>query len=110
VSKREHRRWAGRLEVLLMHLLKWRYQPRRYRGSWARTIREQRRQLVALRTRRPSLHAVETASLHVVYPQARQRAVRETGLPDTTFPGVCPWTTDQVLHDDFWPEGDEGGA
>ena len=38
----------SRLEVLLMHLLKWQYQPN-YRGrSWQLTIKEQRRKIERL--------------------------------------------------------------
>lgn len=33
------------MAVLLMHLLKWQYQPDRRSKSWERTIKEQRRQI-----------------------------------------------------------------
>ena len=26
------------------------------------------------------------------------------GLPLATFPEACPWSTEQVLDEDFWPE------
>jgi hypothetical protein len=31
-------------------------------------------------------------------------ALDETGLPDTILPETCPWTVEQILADDFWPE------
>ena len=50
VGRSEKRELGNRLEVLLTHLLKWQYQPegRREGHSWADTIWEQRRQLIAL--------------------------------------------------------------
>ena len=39
------------------------------------------------------------------YPRARAKANGETGLPVETFPPTCPWTSEQVLAADFWPEG-----
>ena len=40
------------------------------------------------------------------YPAARRLASVETDLPLTTFPAACPWTLEQLLGDDFFPEGD----
>ena len=47
LGKRDRRELERRLEVLVMHLLKWCYQPeRRERSrSWRSSIREQRRRL-----------------------------------------------------------------
>jgi hypothetical protein len=30
----------------------------------------------------------------------------ETDLLLATFPETCPWTPEQVLDADFWPEGE----
>jgi hypothetical protein len=30
----------------------------------------------------------------------------QTGLPLAIFPEVCPWTPEQVLDANFWPEGE----
>jgi hypothetical protein len=29
----------------------------------------------------------------------------ETELPLAIFPEACPWPLDQILDEDFWPEG-----
>jgi hypothetical protein len=34
----------------------------------------------------------------------------ETGLPVGPCPEACPWTPEQVLAEDFWPEVAEDGA
>ena len=38
------------------------------------------------------------------YPLARQWASDDTHLPRATFPEACPWTPEQVLDTDFFPE------
>jgi hypothetical protein len=45
----------NRLEVLLMHMLKWDYQPARRSRSWKATMREQRNALRRLMRRSPGL-------------------------------------------------------
>jgi hypothetical protein len=96
----------NRLEVLVMHLLKWRYQPeRRQRGhSWQRTIWTQRTRIGRLLQRSPSLRHQVAPMIAAQYPSVRRQTARETQLPLATFPEVCPWTPEQVLDEDFWSE------
>ena len=44
LGKRDRRELRSRLQTLLMHLLKWRYQPSERSGSWRGTIRTARRE------------------------------------------------------------------
>jgi hypothetical protein len=106
LGKRDRRELASRLQVLVMHLLKWHYQPkRRVQGrSWRSTIRTQRLELRLLLRDSPSLRPQVPAFLRDIYPAARTDACDETELPETVFPQKCPWTAEQVLDDDFWPE------
>ena len=104
MSKRERRTLASCLEVLVMHLLKWCYQPARRGRSWSRTIQEQRLQIAVLLIRSPSPHAAVPEFLQDAYRRACQRAARETRLPEATFPDACPWTVAQILDETFWPE------
>ncbi len=110
LGKSDWRELASRLAVLVRHLLKWRYQPdRRQRGrSWRSTIWEQRGRLRRLLRHSPSLGPVVPQLLAEEYPDARQRASEETGLPLATFPAVCPWTAEQVLDAAYWPEAEAG--
>jgi Domain of unknown function DUF29 len=106
LGKRDRRELEHRLEVLVMHLLKWRYQPERRDRSrgWRSTIREQRRRLTRLLRDSPSLRSEVPALLDDGYPHACGKALDETRLPPETFPPTCPWTAVQVLDDAFWPE------
>lgn len=106
LSRRERQALRNRYIVLLTHLLKWQYQPnRRTRSqSWHYTIREQRLAIGELLADSPSLRPTGPTALTTAYPRARLRAAKETQLPEETFPPSCPWTWEQALDKDFWPE------
>jgi hypothetical protein len=98
------RELESRLKVLLAHLLKWQYQPG-YRGnSWRYSIEEQRNELSDHLQDNPSLRAKLPEALARGYRNALMLAARETGLTKDRFPPGCPWTLEQVLDPDFWPE------
>ena len=95
---------TSRLKVLLMHLLKWRYQPEKNIGpSWQNTIDEQRSEISDLLEDNPSLGPEVPEQFAKAYPRARRDAAKETKLPLSTFPVNCPWTVEQVLDDEWLP-------
>ena len=104
LGKSQLRELGSRLDVLVLHLLKWCYQPLEQSGSWRSTIRTQRRELRRLLQQNPSLRPLVPDAVADGYPDARLDAGDETGLPLATFPATCPWTPEQVLDADFWPE------
>jgi hypothetical protein len=55
LARTEARELKNRLEVLLVHLVKWRYQPAKRSKSWRLTIREQRQRLAQLLDENPGL-------------------------------------------------------
>lgn len=86
----------NRLVVLILHLLKWDYQPDRRTSSWRQTILLQRLRLEQfLESRILRRHAEEI--LDKVYSKAASVAAEETGLRSVKFPRKCPFTLDQVL-------------
>src|SRR5215470_10697763 len=107
LGRSERHALESRLEKLVLHLLKWCYQPeKRVRGhSWEDTIREQRRRLSRLLDQSPSLRPTVPTVLTESYLYVRQRAQLQTRLPLAALPETCPWTPEQVLDADFWPEG-----
>ncbi len=96
LSNRERDAIEAHLETLVMHLLKWRYQPDRRSRSWEATIKVARRNIAKLLRRSPSLRRDLLASLEEIYPNARIRAGAATGLSDDALPDACPFTLDQV--------------
>jgi hypothetical protein len=99
LSKRERDAIESHLETLVLHLLKWRYQPDRRTRSWEATIKVARRNVEKLLRRSPSLRRDLPASLDEIYPNARIRAGVATGLANEVFPDACPFTLDQVIRD-----------
>jgi hypothetical protein len=91
------------LHNVIMHLLKWRYQPERRGTSWRLSIFNGRHQIQRLLKDSPSLNPKVVTLIADEYRQARQIAALETGLPLTTFPDQCPFTIEQITGD-FWPD------
>jgi hypothetical protein len=104
MGKTEKRELVSRLTVLLLHLLKWQYQPDRRGNSWKRSIATSRDQLTDHLADNPSLKAKLKDATTLAYRYARRDAATETGLDDSSFPAVCPWSFEQLMDVDFWPE------
>jgi hypothetical protein len=105
LGKSNRRELGNRLQVLLVHLLKWQIQPgqRVHSHSWYDTIVEQRDQIHELLTDSPSLRPLIPALLTRRYRRARQKAFDEMNVPDVTLPSECPWTVEQLLDEEFFP-------
>ena len=103
IGRTEKRELISRLEVLLLHLLKWRYQPDRRGPSGEASIRVQRNRLEGHLDDNPSLKPLLPQANATAYGRARLDAVVETGLPEATFPHDCPWAVEEALDGGFWP-------
>jgi Domain of unknown function DUF29 len=91
------------LERLLLHLLKYCYDPAQDpRRLWRLTIRHARREIA--KRAGGSLQDYPAQYLATAYRHAREDAADETGLPLTTFPEACEWSVEEVLSPNFWPE------
>jgi hypothetical protein len=93
-----------RLEVLLAHLLKWEFQPEKRTNSWKATIVEQRVRISVLIDESPSLRAHPGEVLDSAYVIGLNTAITETGLAEDRFPESCPYSVDQVLDRNFYPD------
>ena len=103
MGKGVRREWESRLKVLIVHLLKWVFQPELRGVSWQLTIQEQRDHLHELLVDNPSLKNQMTASLERTYPRAVKRTALETSLIEETFPTECPFRLEDILNESFWP-------
>jgi hypothetical protein len=104
MGRGEKRELINRLSVLLAHLLKWRFQPERRDHSWIYTIREQRLQIARHMKDNPSLHAKTAEAIADAYETAVLAAAEDSGLVEKTFPQACPFSFEQVVAEDFWPD------
>lgn len=100
----DKRETFSRLKILLMHLLKWKYQSQKRTPSWLNTIDEQREQLELILKNSPSLKPYFQEILPDCYQKAIRAAVNETNLPRKTFPIECPFTQEQILDADYFPD------
>ena len=108
LGRSDRRAITHQLERLLLHLLKWVYQPdqraRRGRG-WRGSVRQARTAIADLLEESPSLRDYPAQRVALAYRRARQQSAIQTGLPLATFPETRAWSSAQLLDEDFWPEG-----
>ena len=105
VGRSDKRQIQSRLEILLAHLLKWKYQPGgRGGGGWVGTMFEQRQRLADLIEDSPSLRSFYQEQVAKTYLAGRLLAAKETGIAFGLFPEECPFTPEQVLDLEFFPE------
>ncbi|EYU16770.1 DUF29 domain-containing protein [Photorhabdus noenieputensis] len=104
MGRSERRELRSRLEILLAHLLKWRYQADRRGRSWELTIEEQRDKAIDCLQESPSLKNKLDEHLEKAYIAARRLAEKETLINRNIFPETCPWTFEQIMDENFWPD------
>ena len=104
MGKSEQRALASHIRNLLLHLLKWKYQPSLRGASWELSISNSRDAIEDILADSPSLQPAFQALMEKMYPRARKAARIETGLPDTLFPEECPFSADEILSERFQPD------
>jgi hypothetical protein len=85
--------------VLLMHMLKQKYQPEGQgnSNSWDSSIQNATMEVKFLLKDSPSLKNELRKLYHEAYEASRERASFETQLPLKTFPKECPWEMEEIL-------------
>jgi Domain of unknown function DUF29 len=104
MNRSERRSLESNLVVVLLHLLKWQYQPEERSGSWKGSIAEHRRRIRKALKDSSSLKPDLEEVFAECYSDAVEQASAETGLPFETFPQSCPYTSAEVLDSKFLPE------
>ncbi|MER8444422.1 DUF29 domain-containing protein [Mesorhizobium sp. M1066] len=103
LGRSDKREIASRLGTLILHLLKWGFQPEQRKTGWLLTIREQRHRIENLLDESPSLKAYPGQMLGREFKIARLKALDETGLRDRDFPVDCPYAIREILDHDYFP-------
>ncbi len=104
LGKRDRRAVVSQLIRLLMHLLKWEYQPERRSDSRLDSITDARIQIDLAFEDSPSLRAYLKEQVEPSYQRACRQAERQTGLNVSTFPKGCPYALEQILSEGWMPE------
>ncbi|MEB3335878.1 MAG: DUF29 domain-containing protein [Leptolyngbyaceae bacterium] len=109
LGKSQQRALQSSLRLVLMHLLKWQYQPERRSHSWEVTITRERLNLDELLQESPSLQRFlqDDQWVNATYQRSRREAMVETSLGEEIFPSTCPFTTAEIVDLDFYPDSEE---
>ena len=93
--------------IILLHLLKWDFQPALRSRSWYASIRVQRNHVRKILRKNPGLKPHIGEAVREAYEDARIEAAVETGLEEDQFPDRCPMTFDQLMERPIlWPPAD----
>jgi hypothetical protein len=104
MGRSEKRELENRLVVLLLHLLKWKYQVNRRCRSWQLTIKTRRIDFLKVLRDNPGLKPGLDQSLIDAYQLATIKASQETGLDEAIFPASCLWELSDAIKQDFYPD------
>ncbi|MEH2055636.1 MAG: DUF29 domain-containing protein [Nostoc sp.] len=109
LGKSQQRALQSTLRLVLSYLLKWKYQPEHRSHSWQITITRERLNIDELLQESPRLRRFlnDAEWINTTYQRARREAIVETGLSEENFAIACPFTTDEILDLDFYPNVDE---
>ncbi len=103
MGRSERRSLKSNLVVVLMHLLKWQYQPEQRSSSWKGSIAEHRRRIRNELKDSPSLKSYLEEIFEECYADAVEQAIAETDLPAETFPLSCPYAISATLDSSYLP-------
>lgn len=104
MGKHEPRSLTSHFKQLLMHLLKWQYQPERQSRSWRDSIINHREDAQEVLDDNPGLKPKVPELYEKAYEKAKILAHKQTGLSVKDFPENCPWQLSEIMQDDFIPE------
>jgi len=104
MGRTEKRELESRLTVLLLHLLKWKYQDVRQCRSWELSIIEQRLKFEETLKENPGLKSKLDDMLKKAYRYAVIEASKETKISIKIFPELCPWELDKITDSEFYPD------
>lgn len=109
VGRSDRRSLQSDLKVVLVHLLKWRYQPQKRKSGWRSSINEHRDRIERILGDSPSLAQIPAQSLATEYRKARLEALDDTRLPKGRIPESCPFSIEEVLDPTYWPKPERSG-
>jgi hypothetical protein len=104
LARSEKREYVRLLSTLLTHLLTWKFLPGIRCGSAAASIKLGRLKLERLLEESPGLAIFTTTAIGRAFEEARLVAGVETRLDENAMPVASPWTFEQVMNPNLWPD------
>ena len=106
VGNAQYDKLESALRIILLHLLKWDYQPDRRSRSWQLSIAIQRKHVLRVLRKNPGLKSVADEAMIEAYETARLEAAVQTEMELETFPDDCSYEWAQVMERSInWPPG-----
>jgi hypothetical protein len=110
LSRRERETVEMHVETIMEHLVKLTLSPaERPRRGWLVTVDKQRARLARKLT--PTLRTHLESELPALYAGLRRpvsRQLDQNGARPNAVPAVCPYTLDQLLEPDWYPDNAQG--
>src|SRR3954453_6979685 len=97
LGREQFNKLESALRVLMLHMLKWDYQPDKRSRSWALSIEAQRVELDDVLSDNPGLKPRTGEAIGRAYRRARIEAAKETGIEKARFPEQCPYSWDDIV-------------
>lgn len=103
LGKTETRELVNCVGALQLGLLKWRYQPKGRSANWQASIKVRRLNLREHLKGNPSLETKVPEAMGTAFRWAVTEAAEATRLAESDFPANCPWSFEEMMKGDFWP-------
>jgi len=105
VGNEQYDKLESALRIILLHLLKWDYQPERRSRSWWASISVHRKRVLHVLRKNPGLKPLIEEAIVEAYETARIEASAQTSLEDDVFPPDCPYSWQQIMERPVeWPK------
>jgi hypothetical protein len=101
LGREQFNRLVSAYRVLLLHMLKWDFQPKMRTSSWAISIAVQRDEAALVLADNPGLKSRVEEAIERAFRRARLEAAGETGLKPSVLPVAIPYTLDEMMTRDF---------
>ncbi|HEV3183868.1 MAG TPA: DUF29 domain-containing protein [Xanthobacteraceae bacterium] len=101
LGREQFNKLESAFRVLLLHILKWDYQPGRRSRSWIISIKQQRLEVDDVLADNPGLRPRIAEAIGRAYRKARLEAAKETDLEESAFPDACGYGFDDIMTRDF---------
>lgn len=103
LGKRDRQSVTSQPIRLLLHLLKWQYQPERRSDSWLDSITNARVQIELALEDSPSLRNHLKEQVGTSYQRVCRQASQQTGINTSVFPLKRPYKLAQALDESWLP-------
>lgn len=97
VGKSEFRALKSAIALIVLHMMKWDYQPEKRSRSWRVTIHGQRRAVTELLKENPSFKARLDEAIEGAWIGVPGEIERETTIPVERLPETCPYDWDAIM-------------